>query len=257
VDRRPREEPVYYREPLPRASVRPDADRERSRSPVIREIRSPIPMGPPRQPVRLVVDAYGRKYIDPSHSPTIRQSIASPARYRDAEVVYERAPVRTLSGRAPIEFEEDGVIYRRPLSPNIVSRRVITQPDYAVPEHRAYRHREYSVRPMAPPAEEYIQVRGVPDRRHFEEAPREYAPRAASVRPPPTDPVRYEMPREYVSRVQSVRPEGSREMASQVQREYSVRPIEPPRRHQVGGREAEIYYEEIPGRRPAAEVAFM
>lgn len=262
IDCRPRDEPVYYREPLPRASARPDADRERSRSPpIIRERRSPIPMGPPRQPVRIVVDAYGREYIDPN-PPTVRQSVAPQARYRDAEVVYERAPIRTVAGRAPVEYEENGVIYRRPSPPAVVPRRVITQPEYTVPEHRAYRQREYSVRPMAPPGEDYIQLRGAPERRqmsHFDEAPREYAPRAASVRPAPAEPVRYEIPREYVSRVQSVRPEGGpREMAAQSQREYSVRPVESaPRREQGGGREAERYYDEVPTRRPAAEVAFI
>jgi hypothetical protein len=259
VDRRPREEPVYYREPLPRASVRPDADRERSRSPIVRERRSPIPMGPPRQPVRIIVDAYGREYIDPNPTSSMRQSVAPPARYRDAEVVYERAPIRTVSGRAPVEYEEDGVIYRRPLSPAVVPRRVVTQPEYAVPEHRAYRQREYSARPMAPPGEDYIQLRGAPERRqtsHFDEAPREHIPRAASVRPAPAESVRYEIPREYVSRVQSVRPEGDpRELTAQSQREYSVRPIDAPRREQVGGRDAERYYDEIPSRRP--DVAFI
>jgi hypothetical protein len=261
VDRRPREEPVYYREPVPRASVRPDADRERSRSPIIREKRSPIPMGPPRQPVRIVVDAYGREYFDPNPPPSMRQTVAPP-RYRDAEVVYERAPVRTLSGRAPVEYGEDGVVYRRPSSPAAVPRRVITQPEYTVPEHRAYRQREYSVRPMPPPGEDYIQLRGAPERRqmsHLDEAPREYVPRAASVRPAPAEPVRYEIPREYVSRVQSVRPEGApRELDPRSQREYSVRPVEPaPRREQVVGREVERYYDELPARRPPAEVAFI
>lgn len=265
VERRPREEHIYYTEPLPRTSVRPDTDRERSRSPIMRERRSPIPMGPPRQPIRIVVDAYGREYIDPTPAPSMRQSVAPTARYRDTEVVYERAPIRTVSGRAPVEFEEDGRIYRRPSPPEIAPRRVITQPEYAAAEHRAYRQREYSVRPMAPPGEDYIQLRGAPERRqmsHFDEAPREYISRAASVRPslaPAAEPVRYEIPREYVSRVQSVRPEGApREIAAQPQREYSVRPVEAaPRREPVGGREGERFYEEVPSRRPAAEVAFI
>ena len=112
VDRRVHEEPRYYREPVARASVRPDADRERSRSPVYRA-RSPLPMGPPRQPIRIVIDEYGRKYYDPGPAPSMRQSVAPPTRYRDAEVVYERAPIRTVSGRVPAEaYEEDGVIYR-------------------------------------------------------------------------------------------------------------------------------------------------
>lgn len=265
VDRRPREEIVYYREPLPRASVRPDADRERSKSPVMRDRRSPLPMAPPRKPIRIVVDAYGREYIDPTYAaepvPSVRQSVAPPARYRDEEVIYERAPVRAVSGRAPTEYDEDGRMYRRPSPAEIVPRRVITQPEYAAPEHRAYRQREYSVRPMGPPGEEYIQLRGAPERRqmnHFDEAPREYVPRATSVRPAAAEPARYDIPREYVSRVESVRPEGApREVATQAQREYSVRPGEAPRREQAGGREGGRYYEEAPIRRPTAEVAFI
>ncbi|KAG0649293.1 hypothetical protein D0Z07_4340 [Hyphodiscus hymeniophilus] len=260
VDRRPREEPVYYREPLPRASVRPDADRERSRSPIMRERRSPIPMGPPRQPIRILVDAYGREYIDPPLQSSIRQSMAPPSRYRDAEVVYERAPVRTISGRPHVDYEEDGVVYRRPASPTVVPRRVVTQPEYALPEHRAYRQREYSVRPMAPPGDDYIQLRGGPERRqmsHFDDGTRELIPRPASVRPAPVESIRYEVPREYVSRVQSVRPEGApRELAAQSQREYSVRPVEGPRREHVGARDAERYYDEVPSRRPTADVPF-
>jgi hypothetical protein len=255
VDHRVRDEPVYYREP-PRASMRPEADRERSRSP-IRERRSPI-MGPPRQPVRIVVDAYGREYIDPHPAPPIRQSVAPPSRYRDSEMIYERAPPRTVSSRAHIEYEEDGV-YRRPASPVAVSRRVITQPEYAVSNYRPYRQREYSVRPMAPPGDDYLQ-RVAPDRRqmsHFEEPPREMTARPTSVRP---GEVRYELPREYVGRLQSVRPEPVvREMAPPSQREISVRPIDPnpPRReHVLAGRENEVYYDDVPNRRPA-EVAFI
>ena len=76
AERRVYEEPIYYREPVPRYSVRPDANRDRSRSPVIRERRSPIQMAPPRGPVRIIVDAYGREYIDPTPTPTLRQSVA-------------------------------------------------------------------------------------------------------------------------------------------------------------------------------------
>jgi len=272
VERRLHEEPAYYRDP--RASVRPDADRERSRSPIIRERRSPIPMGPPRQPVRIVVDAYGREYIDPAPMPSLRQSVAPPARYRDSDVIYERAPIRTVSARAPTEaYEEDGVVYRRPSPAIAIPRRVITQPEYAMPpEYRSYRQREYSVRPttQAPPGEEYVQIRGPLERRqmsHFEQVPREYATRAPSMRP---EPVRYEIPREYVSRLQSVRPEppprdfassvrpeARREMLPPSQREFSVRPADPiPRREHAAGPEVERYYEEAPSRR-AAEVAFI
>ena len=287
VERRIYEEPIYYKEPIQRYSVRPDANRERSRSPAIRERRSPIPMAPPR-PVRIVVDAYGREYIDPVPTSALRQSAAPPARYRDPEVIYERAPIRTVSSRGPVDaYEEGGVVYRRPSPPLVAPRRVITQPGYAIPEYRSYRQREYSVRPstMAPPGEEFIQVRGPVERRqmsYFEEAPREYAPRPPSVHP---EPVPYEVPREYVGRLQStrpepppreyatsvhpearrempqreysVRPEARHEMPIRSQREYSVRPVESiPRREQAVGPNPERYYEEVPRGR-AAEIAFI
>jgi hypothetical protein len=272
VDRRVQEEPRYYREPVPRASVRPDADRERSRSPIMRERRSPVLMAPPRKAMRIVVDEYGNEYIDPTPVPPMRQSMAPPIRYRESDVVYERAPMRAVSARAPVEaYEDDGVIYRRPSPP--IPRRVITQPEYAVPappEYRSYRQREYSVRPsaMAPPGEEFVQIRA-PERRHvshYEEPHREYT-RAPSVRP---EPMRYEIPREYVGRLQSVRPEAPpreyatsvhpearREMVPQPQREYSARPAEAiPRREHLTAPEGERYYEEVQGRRPV-EVAFI
>jgi hypothetical protein len=260
IERRIHEEPLNYREPIPRASVRPDEDRERSRSPMIRERRSPIAMGPPRQPVRIVVDAYGREYIDPTPAPSVRQSVAPPVRYRDSDVIYERAPIRTVSARAPVEtYEEASIVYRRP-SPSIAPpRHFITQPEYAIPEYRSYRQREYSVRPniIAPPVDEYVETRGPPERRHmshFEEAPREYAPRAPSVRP---EPIRYEIPREYVGRLQTVRPEPRAEMGPQSQREFSIRPSDSVTRREHGtGPEVERYYNEAPSRRPA-EVAFI
>ena len=260
VDLRSNEEPLYYREPLLRARAQPDADRERSRSPIVREKLSPGPMGRPRQPIRIIVDAYGREYIEPNPAPSIRESVAPLSRYRDAEVVYERAPARTVSGRPPVEYMEDGVIYRRPASPAPAPRRVVTQPEYAIPEHQAYRQREHSVRPMAPPREDYIQLRGGPERRQtsqLDEAPRDFIPRAASVRPIRAESARYEVSGEYVSRLQSVRPEGvNKELAANSQREYSVRPIDTPRREHIGGRGTERYYNEVPSRRPIAEVAF-
>lgn len=233
VDRRVYEEPRYFRESVMRASVRPDADRERSRSPIMHERRSPVAMAPPRQPMRIVIDADGRKYYEPM--PAMRQSVAPPIRYREPDVVYERAPMRAVSSRLPAEFEEDGVIYRRPSPALATPRRVVTQPEYALPpqpEYRSYRQREYSVRPtaMGPPGEEYVQVRGRP--MTPEEGRREYVQRAPSAYPE----VRYEIPREY-ARLQSVRPEAPpreytasvrpearREVIAQPQREYSVRP---------------------------------
>lgn len=284
VDSRMQEEPRYYREPVIPASVRPDADRERS--------RSPVAMGPPRQAMRLMMDEYGRKFYEAVPTPSMRASVAPPIRYRDPEVIYERAPARSVSSRVPVDtYEEDGVLYRRAASPAMPApRRVVTQPEYALPtqpDYRAYRQREYSVRPttMAPPGEEYIQIRGAPERRQmsvFDDGPREYIQRAPSVRP---ESVRYEVPREYVGRVgsvrpeampreyapnarpdappreyaASVRPEARREIIPQSQREYSVRPGEViPRREHVMAPGDERYYEEVPrARLGPSEVAFI
>lgn len=284
VDSRMQEEPRYYREPVIPASVRPDTDRERS--------RSPVAMGPPRQPMRLMMDEYGRKFYEAVPAPSMQASVAPPIRYRDPEVIYERAPARSVSSRLPVEtYEEDGVLYRRAASPAMSApRRVVTQPEYALPaqpDYRAYRQREYSVRPttMAPPGEEYIQIRGAPERRQmsvFEDGPREYIQRAPSVRP---ESVRYEVPREYVGRVgsvrpeampreyassvrpdappreyaASVRPEARREIIPQSQREYSMRPGEViPRREHVMAPGEDRYYEEVPrGRLGPSEIAFI
>jgi hypothetical protein len=256
-ERRFYEEPRSFRESFPQASIRRDTDRERSRSPR----RSPIIMGPPRQQtVRLVIDQYGNKFYESVPAASIRQSVAPPVRYHE-DVIYERAPVRAVSSRQPIEIhDDDEVVYRRPASPlGATPRRVVTQPEFAIPAHpdfRSYRQREHSVRPIAmgPPGEEYVRA---PDRRqvsNFEEAPREYIPRAISVHPdaaryeravtarPEPLPVRYEIPRDYAPRTASVRPEAqvSREYAAsavpetrreiQAQREYSVRPLDPPPR---------------------------
>lgn len=272
VDRHIIEEPRYYTERqrpvLSRMSVRPDADRERSRSPIMRERRSPIPMGPPRQPVKIIVDAYGREYIDPTPAPSIRQSVAPVARrHDDGELYYERAPIRTMSTRPPVEtFEEDGVLYRRASPVLAAPRRVIAHPEYAHPEYRSYREREYSVRPtpMGPPGEDYVRVRAHPERRqvsHFEDGPHEYSSRPQSVRP---EAIRYEVPREYVERLSSVRPEASireyassahpevrREVMAPPRREYSVRPAEiVTRSHQPTASEGERYYE-VENQRPA------
>ncbi|KAF4610402.1 hypothetical protein G7Y89_g15717 [Cudoniella acicularis] len=196
-------------------------------------------MGPPRQPVRIVLDEYGREYIDPASVAPPRESVAPPVRYREPEVVYDRGPVRTVSGRPPVEtFEEDGVIYRRASPGPAAPRRVVTQPEYAMPpppDYRSYREREYSVRPtMAPPGEEYIQIRGGTERRQvvqYEEAPREYVSRSYGVREEPTREyatrapvIRDEPPREYAARAMSVRPEAVRyEVREEAARGYPAR----------------------------------
>lgn len=210
VDRRV-EEPPYYGQPAVRTAVRPDADRERSRSPILRDRRSPVAMGPPRQAVRIVRDEFGNEYYDPS---PVRQSVAPPPRYRE-EVVYERPPVRVVSAR-PDVYEDDGIVYRRPSPTPTIARRVVTQPEYAMAPpsgYRSYREREYSVRPSG---EEYVQRRPV-----YNEPVREYAPRAQSVRP---DAIQYEVrgeaPRDYAPMAPAVRDEASQGYV----RAASVRP---------------------------------
>jgi hypothetical protein len=212
----------YYKEPV--RVLRSDVDRERSRSPLMREPRSPL-MAPPSQPLRIVIDEYGREYIDPTPAPvSMRQSVAPTARYRE-EIVYERPSVRTAPRRSAVECD-DGVVYRRPPSPlSAVPRRIVTQPEFAMrppADYRSYREREYSARPvtMAPAGEDYTPTRASERRvvSQYDSLSREYATRtpiarerepysrAVSVHP---DAVRYEtrvdLPRE-LTRAPSVRP---------------------------------------------------
>jgi hypothetical protein len=246
VERHPQEPPRYYREPqvIPRANVI-DLDRERSRSPVLKERRSPVLMAPPPRvaPARIVIDEYGRQYYTTA-APLSRQSMAAPIRIED-DYAYERPPLRAVPRTA--EIYEDGVIYRRASPQYIPQRRVVTLPENSM--EAQYRQREYSTRPVAmapPPVDDYVRVRDPIERRemsHFGEPPpppREYTTRIASVRP---EAIRYEVPREYVpiARSQSIRPEPiHREYAASVRpemrrglvgaqpvREYSVRPGEP------------------------------
>jgi hypothetical protein len=253
-DERPIERPRYYfKEPV-RTVVRPEGDRERSRSPIMREARSPA-MAPPRQPVRIIVDEYGREYIDPTPAPVpLRQSVAPPVRYRE-EVIYERPPMRAASSRAAVEYEEDGVVYRRPASPlSAVPRRIITQPEFAMPppaDYRSYREREYSARPttMAPPGEDYTPTRA-PERRvvsQYDAPAREYATRTPIARE-----------REPYSRAVSVHPEAVRyEVRGEVPREFarapSVRPGAEVIRYEPR-EEVPREFARAPSVRPGAEV---
>ncbi|KAI0489758.1 hypothetical protein F4859DRAFT_166157 [Xylaria cf. heliscus] len=239
-----REVPTYQREG--RMSVRPYTDRARSRSPIILERRSsamPPPSAPPR---RIIIDEYGREYIEPMHAATVsRQSVVPSARPGDHDVVYERAPIRASSRiPAPEIVGEDGVIYRR-ASPGYAHRRVITQPDYGT-GFRSYRERDYPVQSLGHHAQEFVQIRGP-----AEHVSQEYLPRAASVRP--VESVPYDRlgstrpdipPRQYAA---SVHPDARREIAPHVGRDYSVRPTEmeiPQPAYSV--RQVERHYEQSP-----------
>lgn len=253
-----------YRDPYdaPRMSARPEHIRAQSRS----------PMGPPAGPaMRVVVDASGRRYYEPPLPPAppaaaYQQPVPPPMRADEPEILYER-PVRGESRRP--EYAEGGVIYRTEPAPYAAPRRIVTQPEYAVPDpHRIYREHEYAGRPMPPPpAEHYVQVRAGDERRPAEEMPH-YAMRATTARPAEPAP-RYEMPVEY-ERVQSMRPEYAphpypapphgeirREVVQPVPRAYSVRPAEPqlaPRR-EFSVRPAEAYYAQPV--RPGEEVTYI
>ncbi|KAJ0289659.1 hypothetical protein COL940_001300 [Colletotrichum noveboracense] len=234
VDRYGREPTRYYRDgyEVTRLSTRPVAERGRSRSPAMRERGSPL-MGPPKgPPARVVVDpTSGRRYYEPAS--VLRQSAAP----QQPEIIYERAPIRAESRRPGPDPRDDDVLYQRTSPMYAAPRRVVTQPEYGTSDaHRIYRQREYSSRPMPPPGEEYVQIRGGTERRIVEGLPQEYMMRATTVRPAET--IRYELPREY-GRVQSVRPEqlpvrdyggapihpeSRREVIPPIPRSYSVRP---------------------------------
>lgn len=256
VDDPYRQSPRSYRETYeaPRMSVRPDGDGF---------MRPP----PRQQPTRIVVDAYGREYIEPPRPAVVRHSAAPPVHHGESEIIYERAAPRALSRHPGTEsYEEGGVIYRRPSPQYSFPRRVVTQPSYMAQDYRAAPHREYSTRPMAPSGE-FVEAMAPVQRRHPEEAPIDYvAARASSVRP--IESVRYEVPHEY-GRVQSVRPEAAvrqyaanahpqslRETGQPYIRDYGGRLAEQPIPPQdYTSRPAERYYDQ--GVRGGEEIAFI
>jgi hypothetical protein len=156
------------------------------------------PHRPP--PTRIIVDAYGREYIEPPRPAIIRQSAAPHARSGEPEIVYERAQPRRPQGTET--YDEGGAVYRR-RSPSYMPRRVVTQPEYISQDYRDQRMHEQPSRPLGHPGE-FVEVMAPPERRRLEDGAREYITRPSSVRP--AEPVRYEVARDY-GRVQSVRPE--------------------------------------------------
>ncbi|GAB1318823.1 hypothetical protein MFIFM68171_09033 [Madurella fahalii] len=176
---------TYYRDvrAASRMSVRPAAVYpDRSQSPVMYE-RPPAAMPPPKR--RIVVDAFGREYLEPARPTTvIREEVISDPRGSVSipERRYERVlPPRAIS-RRPELLDDDAVLYR-PASPAYgITRRVVTQPEYAIPDHRGG-YREATSNPMPPPPpNEYHPSRPITSER--EPLPsREYLARPASVRP--------------------------------------------------------------------------
>lgn len=181
---------VYREHPeAARVSIRPEGDA----------------YGQPRPPSRLLVDSFGREYIEPPRA-AIRQSAAPPAHHGEPEIVYERAlPQGPPRHAAPPAFDDGHLIYARASSAYPMPRRVVTQPEYVHADYMEARHREYSTRPLGPPAEYVPMAPPARIQGQGEAPPREYTGRAVSVRP--VEPTRYEMPAEY-GRMQSVRPEG-------------------------------------------------
>ncbi|ROW02232.1 hypothetical protein VSDG_02536 [Cytospora chrysosperma] len=232
-----RPHPYYDSRDPPRTVIRHVADRDRSRSPIMVEDRTPNAMGPPRLPrTRVVhVDEFGREYLDPAPRPeavitrrsvvprpvyddreeyydiprsatVVRRSVAPASAYGEPEFVYERAPppVRAASTMPSSSRYDEEAIYRGAASPlgYATTRRVVTRPvDYAVPEYRYYHERDYqAVPPPGQAGDEYYEVRRVEDRMPGNELPREYRVRGTTVRPEPAA-------RPNMIRMASVRPE--------------------------------------------------
>lgn len=259
--------PYYGSRDLPRTVIRPAADRDRSRSPILVEERAPGAMGPPQLPSRVVIDEFGREYIEPpsrqepviirrsvaprpvysdredyldpsrATSRIIRRSVAPASVQGEPEVVYERAaPPRAASVMpGPGRYDEE-VVYRTPASlagyPSAgytTTRRVVARSEYP-PEYRYYRERDYPSQPPSQPVGGYYEVR---DSRPpmAGEPHRDYIVRSTTVRPESSA-------RPEVVQMSSVRPEPtSGEYGAPIRldaqampppRSYSVRPMAPP-----------------------------
>lgn len=266
IERQFQEPHGYYKNPPPqRIPIRVDSDRERSRSPVPVAWERPAAsrMAPPRPAAaRIMVDEAGREFYEIERLPPVRQSVAAPIRYGEPIYTPDRAPMRMVPSRAVDDsYGEMPLNYRREEPLTAIPRRILPQVENDPVDYRAYRQREYSVRPvaMAPPLEDYTPVRAptelrqrdysvrpsasapqlneyMANRDHIEQRPREYSVRPVATLPPydefvtPSAPqyrpmTQYEEPvRGYVSRVASVRPEGRPEpIRYEVPREYISR----------------------------------
>ncbi|RFU75962.1 hypothetical protein TARUN_6274 [Trichoderma arundinaceum] len=248
----PYREPIrIYREPLegPRASARPEGE-----SFIV----------PPRPPTRVMVDSYGREYVEPV-LPSARQSVAPLPRSGEPEVIYERLPPPRSLNSAAGPYNEGNVVYTRPLSVyDPVKRVYVSQPDYPY-DHRDGQYREHQLQQRG-----YIQIVG-PERRVIEERPAEYLPRGVGLRP--SDRMRFEPGQPYY-RMHSARPEApGREYTGSVHpidgrhqeapqpyaREYGGSPMQrPPTGHrEYSVRPSERYHESQGPARGSDEIAFI
>ncbi|KAJ3493389.1 hypothetical protein NLG97_g4757 [Lecanicillium saksenae] len=133
------------------------------------------------QPARILVDAYGREYIEPARQ-IIRHSMAPSPLPGEAERLYERAPPQPLPRyQGPGALEERGYMFTQPASPYAAPRRILTQPEYVTYENRDVRYREYSARPLAASGE-FVPVRPQ-EHRVYADGGREYIGRASSMHP--------------------------------------------------------------------------
>ncbi|KAL2120486.1 hypothetical protein VTJ04DRAFT_4513 [Mycothermus thermophilus] len=171
----------YYRDaPLPsRMSMRPTSHRGRSPSPIGYERPPPGAVPGPRPAARrIIVDAYGREYLEPVRPATVvrEEPVGEPLG------PYQRpVPPRAVS-RRPEPYDDEPMVYRPPSAAGYATaRRVVTQPEY---------YREPTTGPANPPPPSRVEY--IPSRAP-EPAPREYISRPASVRPPADPaPPRYE-----------------------------------------------------------------
>ncbi|KAG5971312.1 hypothetical protein E4U56_006951 [Claviceps arundinis] len=158
-------------------------------------------MPPPPPPARILVDAYGREYYEPSHHIPSRLSVTSSSRHGEHEILYERVPSQAVSRHPmPGPYDDGGLVYSAPTQAYAWPRRVVTQPGYINHDYRDVRQREFSSRPL-PAQGDFVQVMTPNERRFGEDG---YSMRPASARP--VDGARYPMPPDY-GRVHSVQPE--------------------------------------------------
>ncbi|KAK4100851.1 hypothetical protein N658DRAFT_507521 [Parathielavia hyrcaniae] len=168
---------TYYRDirAPSRVSVRPTAYAERSQSPVGYERPPAAAMPPPRAPPRrVIVDAFGREYLEPARPATVvREEVVAEPRGP-----YERVMAPRSISRRPEPLDDDAVIYHSSSPAYAAPRRVVTQPEYAYREQAGPGNN-----PMGHPPAEYLPSRPEPAR--------DYMARPASVRPH-RDPARYD-----------------------------------------------------------------